>query len=349
MKITMCENNVVVENKINNRIYKIVDFDGTRAVANQVDPATGEINSDAPTVTINEGNAIAFRFLNNPNVPEIPFGITVEDGILTRDGQPVTEQGAIKVEAILSEVPGKLLLAVKSRVDDLVDLMSYSVTRDRFNKLKEAVPMPEVIKVISDIKETKDRTTFKVVLSYSKTHMEKVDKDGKAEEAEEVEVFDQAGVVTYDAMTDSMDGNSMYAVSPIMETTTATVGADANAVRLFAKIRDIETGKCSIVSNSDTMLDEESVEVAEEETIECVVQSERGLFIRTSKKMVIVDEHGYIVEAPLAKTGEELYIVDKTRDGYDTIYSLATKDASKVITVTNKSTRDRGCYIVINE
>lgn len=139
--------NVTVLNKVDNQRYKIikvVDGVGTAALINPEDESLDETK----TVTITPDNAIAYRLINNPNLPEVPSGYSVKGGILMRDLEQVTQQGEIVIDKIIAVVPGKLLLAVVPREskDGYIDLFSYIPEEDKFKKLiRRSIPMPEVI------------------------------------------------------------------------------------------------------------------------------------------------------------------------------------------------------------
>lgn len=139
--------NVTVLNKVDNQRYKIikaVDGVGTAALINPEDESLDETK----TVTITPDNAIAYRLINNPNLPEVPLGYSVKGGILMRDLEQVTQQGEIAIDKIITAVPGKLLLAVVPREpkDGYIDLFSYIPEEDKFKKLiRRSIPMPEVI------------------------------------------------------------------------------------------------------------------------------------------------------------------------------------------------------------
>lgn len=139
--------NVTVLNKVDNQKYKIIkviDGIGTAALINPEDESLDETK----TVTVTPDNAIAYRLINNPNLPEVPLGYSVEDGVLMRDNGQVTQQGEIVIDKIITAVPGKLLLAVVPREskDGYIDLFSYVPEEDKFKKLiRHSIPMPEVI------------------------------------------------------------------------------------------------------------------------------------------------------------------------------------------------------------
>lgn len=346
MRVEMCEKNVVVVNKVTGMSYKVLEMEDNVATIAPIG-IDGEV-IDGEQLKITEENAIAFRFISNPNTPPIPTGITVVDGQLMRDGEQITEQGAIKVLSILATVPGKLLLAVKPVADnDLVDLFSYNVARDKFNKVvMGSIPMPTVVAEISDIKETKADTVSKVLLMFSKTHME--ERENEKGEKNQVEIFDDARTFVYDGMSDSVRNNT-YPGMPIEQVVVANDIRSVTDPAIGLIVREIETGENSLMMTFgayDFM--EDVIPLATDEVVNAIDINDNALIVRTSKEAKIYSEEGYSVHATM-KTEEPLYLVDITRDGYDEVFTLVTYDATKVVTVTNKSTKDRGRYVVVSE
>lgn len=181
--------NITVLNKVDNRQYLITSV--TDGVGTACLLENGEVNEDI-SVMISSSNAIAFRLISNPNVPDIPDGYSVEDGILLKDGVAATQQGSLVIKSIVTSVPGKLLLAVLPREnttehDDYIDLFAYKPDEDKFKKLiPVSIPMPEVIGVCDKY----------VILKTSYTHFEtKKDCNGKDIFAE---YFDNAEIIVYD-------------------------------------------------------------------------------------------------------------------------------------------------------
>ena len=104
--------NVTVLNKVDNRQYLITSV--TDGVGTACLLENGEVNEDI-SVMISSSNAIAFRLISNPNIPDIPDGYSVEDGILLKDGVAATQQGSLVIKSIVTSVPGKLLYSVLPR------------------------------------------------------------------------------------------------------------------------------------------------------------------------------------------------------------------------------------------
>ncbi len=80
--------------------------------------------------------------IDNPDLFEVleiapeeePAGYTVQDGVLLKDGSPVTEQGKIRVKRILTKGPGKLLLLTGADSEE-IKLTTYSPSEDKFQYL----------------------------------------------------------------------------------------------------------------------------------------------------------------------------------------------------------------------
>lgn len=181
---------MVLVNKVDGKTYVVSDVyaDGT---ATAVEGMLCE-NGYAPVeggkeVKIVPGkNDIAFRFIADPLPHEVPEGYEVENGILVKDGKPVTEQGEIVIDHIICCNPGNIILAVKPREEKAgyIDLFAYNLARDKFSKMIRAT-IPDVTYIGTHLDAD--------LLAYSKTHIEKVKVDDKEEV--EKEYFDAAAVI----------------------------------------------------------------------------------------------------------------------------------------------------------
>lgn len=181
---------MVLVNKVDGKTYVVSDVcaDGT---ATAVEGMLCE-NGYAPVeggkeVKIVPGkNDIAFRFIADPLPHEVPEGYEVENGILVKDGKPVTEQGEIVIDHIICCNPGNIILAVKPREkkEGYIDLFAYNLARDKFSKMIRAT-IPNVTYIGTHLDAD--------LLAYSKTHIEKVKVDDKEEV--EKEYFDAAAVI----------------------------------------------------------------------------------------------------------------------------------------------------------
>ena len=134
MRLAMAKKvNIEITNKVNNAVYVVTEVgDDYVKASKKVDENTLD---EQDTVTVNDSNALCFRFLRDPNPETVPEGYSVKDGILYKDGSKVTEQGDLKVLEILAEVKGYLILLVKSSAGTFLN--TYRPSRDRFEKSYE--------------------------------------------------------------------------------------------------------------------------------------------------------------------------------------------------------------------
>lgn len=188
MKIERAKLHVKILNKLTGDKYVItgVSDEGGKAYATKLEQDNPpELSVEG--VEITERNAICFRILDDPNIPEIPSGFSAFNGLLMKGGEKVTEQGEIVVSRILGYLPGRLVLAVEpkeesAKKDGYIKLYDYELSSDRFHQMvNEVIPWPAVM----DIGENR------LFFSYSKTHVEeKKEEDGSVKQEE---VFDCAG------------------------------------------------------------------------------------------------------------------------------------------------------------
>lgn len=85
----------------------------------------------AEQVEISEANDICFRILDDPMPYGIPEGYSVEDGVLLKNGEPVCEQGYIKVDKIIGGMENALVLLCDDS-DGNKQVYIYNPVRDRF-------------------------------------------------------------------------------------------------------------------------------------------------------------------------------------------------------------------------
>lgn len=208
MRENKIKTNVKVLNKVDGKYYKITSVTGTgsdvRGTAVEVDN-NGQVVDDGSITAINVNNAIAFRLVDDPNIPDVPDGyfVSAEGLLLDSDNKQVTEQGALIVKDIIAAVPGRLLLAVAPREprDGYIDLMSYTTETDKFNKLiRNSIPEPRLYA------ENNDNT--RIFLMYSRTFTQ----DRKEDDGTVVTdtIFDSAAAVTYDYKTDRISSSCPF-------------------------------------------------------------------------------------------------------------------------------------------
>ncbi len=117
-----------VYDKVTGKYYLITGEDGTAVHLNRIDGE--DIPDEADKVQVTEENGIAFRFIKDTREPEVPSGYTAEDGILMKDGQPVTEQGSLKVHKVFGYVEDAVV--VLTELNGQEALARYVPRRDKF-------------------------------------------------------------------------------------------------------------------------------------------------------------------------------------------------------------------------
>lgn len=143
MKQTRAKVGAVVLDKVTGNYYMVTEeaSDGSiaKAIEDGFDTRTHFLSKDVvlgeKSIKITEANAICFRcILDAP--PVAAEGYYAADGVLVKDGNPVTEQGELYISAVFPAVrPGYIILFANSREKGMVDVLSYDVTRDRFHHI----------------------------------------------------------------------------------------------------------------------------------------------------------------------------------------------------------------------
>lgn len=370
MRFERVRKNCVVYNKINGQRYMIEDINKEEKTANLLpyveDDEKEETIFDLP-VTMTEKNAICFRLLNDPNKPEIPEGYSVNDGVLTKEGEPVTEQGALKFKGILCVQPGYLVLKAETRdhKEDRQDLFTYDPWKDTFRKI--AGDLPETLNHYlgytweDGIKE--DGNDFDIY-TYFGSHTEDIkDEEGNVEQKEK---FDESGIlVIHDGTMNDI----------FMETIHEVVGdGPMNLADAYASIVNTPEG-LNVRFKAGRDVDDEGFMKAEPEKQNLILKLTRGekdktairgariyavdnvdrlvySFLRGNEGLVIFGDSKIIAEGlemdlpadvykAIADT-EAVHLVDVRHGQYETEIVLATRDGSKVLNVLQKMTRDRG-------
>ena len=354
MRENKIKENVQIFNKVDGKNYKITSVTGTgsdvRGTAVEVD-TDDQIVDGASVVTINTNNAIAFKLIDDPNVPNVPEGyfVSAEGLLLDPDNKQVTEQGALVVKDIIAAVPGRLLLAVVPREprDGYIDLMSYTIETDKFNKLiRNSIPEPRMF--------AEDNDSTRIFLMYSRTFTQdrKEDDDTVVTDV----IFDSAAALTYDYKTDRISsscpfGRPIKGIDSILSTAAST--------KQFA-------------FEFDTAVDDNNIVTAIEEGLDITILQEDwdGLEVVDSihvsgKPVVITDtpHHNIVI-----KTDDTIYVnrqgyklnadIMAELAGYNICVDVTAKDHVKRIALVEAlsmkvkilvitSTMDRGNVIIV--
>lgn len=139
-------------------------------------------------VNLTEQNAICFRVIKDSYENLAAENWYVSDGVLVNNGHPAAEQGEIEINRILAIFPCKLLLGVKAG-EDKISLMFFdpNYVGKEFRPVLEGLTIP--------VPEKEILPNDKVLLYYSKTHMEE---KGEGDEKTTEEVVDASGYLIYD-------------------------------------------------------------------------------------------------------------------------------------------------------
>lgn len=334
METRKIKTNVKVWNKVDRHNYRIVSVNNAGGLAYALLP-DDSIDETIKPMVINENNAIAFRLLEDPNIPDVPQGYSVNNGVLLKNGAPATQQGSLLIKRIIAEVPGRLILAVEPREprEGYMDLMTYTVEGDKFNKLIRA-SIPEVY-------EANIASEDKVYLTYSRTYEKDFEDDGKTVSKT---VFDAAAVMLYDIKSDRIESHYM-ATAPI-DTIISVKNSSDLAVITSADVDD--DGVVVPASLLVTQLNDELEELSETliETLPEVISKAMYSLIKAGNVFYFEDRE---VKVPAVAVTE--------LTGYDLVVDITRKENQKRVALVNdnmevkilviESTRDRGNIITV--
>lgn len=349
MKITNVKVGTKLVNKVNNLVYKVTEVTGTDkdkiAIAESFDSESNEIydskDLNYDKLEITKLNDICFRIIYTPKNTDVPKGYTVEQGLLMKDGVPVTDQGQIVVEKIIAALPGYLLIGVKprSKKEDLIDLFTYDPEEDEFKKLirSASIPVPYVLKENED----------SIILGYNQTHTEAVlDEDGN-ETGKYHEIFERAAImVIHDKVVDSAFLSRPMALEliPIKGSESdylmgTTVDIDENMV-----IKVVSKPYYEMVSVKDNCIYSNPLKHQPNKEVVSVsmVNIEDYGVVLKGKDYILYNE--LRIDSPLVEKISGDYLVDIAYEDHELIVTMAD-DEYNVSSIVRKDTKDRG-YIV---
>lgn len=346
MRSNKIKTNVTIINKVDSREYKIINVDGAgdsvKGTAKLVkDDGTLD---DSVTSVITPANAIAYRLVEDPNIPAAPLGYSVEGGMLLKGGTQVTEQGSLIIDEIIAAVAGRLILAVVPREprDGYIDLFSYTPETDKFNKLiRNPIPRVRIIGL------SEDKNI--VALVYSRTYS----KDKILESGETVTetLFDSAAVLAY-----VIKGDIIYS-SKQFDMPIKAVNSVKNHRERFELAIEIDTivNKDGIVTESEdthlTILEishDGKVDTINSYKIasapEMIAETAAGFVIKLPDR-IYINGYKYPVKNMSVLSGYD-YLVDITKKEHEIRCTLADENMSvKTLIVT--STKDRGNIVTV--
>lgn len=192
MRIQRLRIGLEVGNKLNGKFYKVVSIQDSVGTAKEMiidkgNSWSGKFGEEE--ITIDEGNALAFRIVNDPEPYPIPAGYSVIGGKLLKDDVPACETGNLTFTKLLAVQRDFVILAAKREdtKERMAELMSYRVSRDRFTRL---ISIPEDTILVGYVGEN----NLKAILAYSNVaEAEKNDeKDGITKK---IRSFDKAEMI----------------------------------------------------------------------------------------------------------------------------------------------------------
>lgn len=340
MRIERVRMGLEVYNKIDNKMYKVTSVGKDCSTAHNM-LNDGQLCDD--TVTITKDNALIFKVVNDPEPYPIANGYTVVDGILYKDSAKVCEQGQIRIEKILAEMPGQLVCAVKSRIaDDLYDLVMYDPAKDQFQYATncKTIPMPELVAY------TKDHTT--VFLAFSVIDTKKVTKEDGTEQ--EMHVLKSAAIIS---ITDNYVEIAQYD-DPIAVDNIFLKELDDKIWTLFVPLAPIkENGER--VTPGQYLWEEDRRNVCERklllpEKITADYSWQYSTFVIKSDDLLVVhsDVADCQIKHPVVRELTDYPIlIDITKEQYTYRLTFANPETYQLKTIVSRSTRDRGYIVTI--
>lgn len=349
MRSNKIKTNVTIINKVDSREYKIINVDGAgdsvRGTAKLVkDDGTLD---NLVTSVITPANAIAYRLVEDPNIPAVPLGYSVEGGMLLKDGTQVTEQGSLIIDETIAAVAGRLILAVVPREpreprDGYIDLFSYTPETDKFNKLiKNPIPRVRIIGL------SEDKNI--VALAYSRTYS----KDKILESGETVveTFFDSAAVLSYVVKDDAV-----YSLRSFDMPIKAIDNVKNHRGRFELAVEvDTDVNEYGVISESEdthlTILEidhDSMINVIDNYKVasapEMIAETAAGFVIKLPDR-IYINGYKYSVKNMSVLSGYD-YLVDITKKEHEIRYALADENMSvKTLIVT--STKDRGNIVTV--
>lgn len=344
MRSNKIKTNVTIINKVDSRKYRIINVDGT---GNSVKGTAKLIKDDGTlddsvTSVITPANAIAYRLVEDPNVPAAPLGYSVEGGVLLKDGAQVTEQGSLIIDEIIAAVAGRLILAVVPRElrDGYIDLFSYTPETDKFNKLiRNPIPRVRIVGL------SEDKNV--VALAYSRTYS----KEKTLESGETIveTLFDSAAVLSYVVKDDAVYNLRSFdmpikAIDNVKNhrgrfELAVEVDTDVNEYGIVSESED--TYLTILEINHDGIIDViDSYRIAS--APEIIAETATGLVVKLPDR-IYINGYKYPVKHMDVLSGYD-YLVDITKKDHEIRCTLAD-EAMSVKTLVITSTKDRGNII----
>lgn len=211
MKYKNLREDMIVTDKVTRKDFRVIKKTPTEAMLEEVENVELPFPQDtAATAVMTPENAICFQFKHDPNPFDIPDGeFGVQDGILTQDGEPATEeQGEMEVLKVLGKIRAAVLMIAKAEVEtDLVDIVSYEPFHDRFNRIMRGLNAETEVRFVTAFENYGILTMLE-----KKNVLYKTNADGSVEEYRDAATY--YGMLAVDRRRIVDTGNLAFEADP---------------------------------------------------------------------------------------------------------------------------------------
>lgn len=338
MRIERVRMGLEVRNKVDGKMYKITNIGNKGNIAHEM-LDDGQLGDD--TVTITKDNVLAFKVIRDPEPYPVATGYTVVDGTLYKSGIKVCEQGQLRIEKIVAELPGQLVCAVKSRVaEDRYDLVLYEPAKDTFSYLNyRTIPMPELVAY------TKDHTT--AFLAFSVIDIEKITNENGVEE--EVHTLKDAAVIAINGKRVAFEQSN----APIVIKNIALKEVDGYWT-LFVPHAPIKENGERITPGQYLWHEMTHTGIKREmllpEDVHANWSCYYETFVMKSDELLFVDvdsESITIKHPAIKELADYPVLIDITKEQWTYRLTFANPDTYQLKTLVSRSTRDRGYVVTV--
>ena len=333
MRIGTARVRMLIQDKITGRGYEITatEIDGEGRVISATATELVDEGVEPEVITVKEDIDITYTVTKWVKDTEIPEGYSVSGGKLLKNGKPVTEMGEIDALTIETVFPGEVVLGADDGNGGR-EVVIYQPSRDRFIKTGKIIPEGAVV-----VEDTKTRKVY--AFSFTKLEEKEDEKGDKITE----EVFDRSGVIVItedktsaeegligfdpEKLVKSVDGKDFY-----FRCLDNDEDLDGNA---YLKFKVTNT----VIRIGVDLFPGDLVSVSQNNVSGGKVLIGKN-FVKACDELIKSDLISKVVD------GGYKFLVDYHEDNDVVEFVLATTDR-KTITVTRKSTRDRGMIVTV--
>lgn len=328
MKMTRVNEGMLIKDKVQDKFFVITKLeDGVATATLSVDKdRTLDVET---TVTITDDNAICFKIIDDPKWNAVPSleGYAVNDGILTKDGKPVTKQGDIEVTAILGAASDAIVIDALKDGERMVFM--YRLVNDIFSPIR--------LRLNGEITKLEVVKREPLVLYMESTKVETISLD----DGEEVEktTFVTAQLVEFKGR----NAHVTECYAPLDRIATVKTGDTEQLVMYSSKDVDetgylVDTSLCVLVNGSEMSMEDEKAE-----DVEVTYSPAYGDYVYVGNKTV--KSSRLTIKNPLVATLKGQVLVDVTMLNEDEKVVTFADANYKVTKIKLKDTIDRGTLV----